>query len=108
MKKLFTIIFLLLMTAGQTNASFVSIESKPPKENPHSLTDEQKARLETLKKRIAEIQSIDNSKLSKAERAELRRELKHMKKEAKKMSNKSFLLALGGIIIIILILILAF
>jgi molecular chaperone GrpE (heat shock protein) len=108
MKKLVTIFFLFLMIAGQANASFASIENKPLKESTRPLTDEQKVRLETLKNTIAEIQSLDKSKLSKAEQAELRRELKQMKKEAKKMSNKSFIIALGGIVIIIMILLLAF
>lgn len=108
LKKVLTMFLLLSMTAGPTSASFISIEKIPPKENRHSLIEEPNARLESIKKRVAEIKSIDKSKLTKAERADLRKELKHMLKEAKKMSTKSFLVIFGGIIIVILILILAF
>lgn len=107
-KKVLTMFLLLLMTAGPTSASFISIENISPKENWHSLPNEPNARLESIKKRVAEIKSIDKSKLSKAERTDLRKELKHMRKEAKKMSTKSFLVVFGGIVIVILILVLLF
>ena len=108
LKKMVTLSLLLLMTTKPTSASFVSIENTPPKENRYSLNDEPNARLEAIKKRVAEIKSIDKSKLSKAERTDLRKELKHLRKEAKKMSTKSFLVVFGGIVIVILILVLAF
>ena len=54
---------------------------------------------------MAEIEAIDRSKLSKTDRIELRKELKDLKKKAKG-DGRGFILALGGIVIVILLLVL--
>jgi uncharacterized membrane protein len=95
--------FMLVLSAGTTSASIIN--DKPPKERTKELTDEQKARLGALKNRLAEIKAMDRSTLSKAERKDLRQELKAMNKEAKAISNGVYL-SVGAIIIIILLLIL--
>ena len=96
---------LLLISTITVNATVSHIETKPPKVKSDSLTEEQRVRIQALKNRVAEIEAIDKSKLSKADRKALRQELKEIKKEANG-NNKGFILALGGIIVAILLLIL--
>ena len=69
------------------------------------MTVEQKAQLEKITSRVEEIKAMDKSHMSKAERKELRKELKEMKKEARAMGGGVYL-SVGAIIIIILLLIL--
>ncbi len=95
--------FMLVLSTGTASASIIA--DKPPKERTKELTDEQKARLEVLKRRVAEIKAMDRSKLSKAERKDIRQELRDMNKEAKAASNGVYL-SIGAVIIIILLLIL--
>jgi hypothetical protein len=54
---------------------------------------------------MEEIKAMDKSHMSKAERKELRKELREMKKEARAMGGGVYL-SVGAIIIIILLLIL--
>ncbi len=68
-------------------------------------TEQQQVRIQQIKDRLEEIQSMDKSNLSKQERQDLRTELKSMKKEAKALGGGVYL-SVGAIIIIILILIL--
>ena len=71
-----------------------------------TMTEEQKkARLETIKMRLLEIKDMDKSTLTKAQRKDLKAELRNMSKEAKVTSGGVYL-SVGAIIIIILILIL--
>jgi len=102
--KLIALAFLLILNAGAASASIVA--DKSPKETTKGLTDEQKARIEVLKRRVEEIKDMDRSKLSKAERKNIREELKGMNKEAKAIQGKGVYLSVGAIIIIILLLIL--
>ena len=70
------------------------------------MTEQQKeARYEEIKARIEEIKDIDKSTLTKAERKDLKNELRSMHKEAKAMGGGVYI-SLAGIIIIILVLIL--
>jgi len=62
-------------------------------------------RAEELVKRLEEIKAIDKSTLSRAERKELKKEVKSIKKEMKVLSGGVYL-SVGAIIIIILLLIL--
>lgn len=55
--------------------------------------------------RVNEIQSMDKTTFSDSKKAELRKELKQMKKQASGLDNRVYL-SLGAIIIIILVLIL--
>lgn len=69
------------------------------------LSVEQKAQLERITNRVEEIKAMDKSDLSRAERKELRKELKEMKQQARAMGGGVYL-SVGAIIIIILLLIL--
>jgi Zn-dependent M32 family carboxypeptidase len=100
--KLIALSVLFLLNAGTASASIVADKPSTEKE----LTEDQKARIEVLKRRVEEIKAIDRSTLSKAERKNIREELKNMNKEAKAMSGKGVYLSIGAIIIIILLLIL--
>jgi hypothetical protein len=103
---LLALFFLFLMTANTVNATIPTIGNKPPVEKRDALTEDQKARIEVLKYRVTQIKAMDRSKLNKAERKELRQELKEIRNEVKEISGKTFVLALGGILIAILLLIL--
>ena len=100
--KLIALSVLFILNAGTVSASV--IDDKPAKEN--GLTPEQQARMDALVKRVQEIKAMDRSKLTKAERKDLRQELKNMNKEAKAVQGKGVYLSVGAIIIIILLLIL--
>lgn len=69
------------------------------------LTVQQQARLDEIVNRVNEIKDMDKSNLTRAEKKELRSELKDMKTEARSMSGGVYL-SVGAIIIIILLLIL--
>ena len=69
------------------------------------MTAEQKVQLERITNRVEEIKAMDKSNLSRAEKKELRKELRTMKKEARAMGGGVYL-SVGAIIIIILLLIL--
>ena len=67
------------------------------------MTAEQKVQLERITNRVEEIKAMDKSNLSRAEKKELRKELRTMKKEARAMGGGVYL-SVGAIIIIILLL----
>ncbi len=69
------------------------------------LTAEEKARLSEMESRVEEIKAMDFSTMSKAEKKDIRNELRDIKKESKAMGNGVYL-SVGAIIIILLILIL--
>jgi VIT1/CCC1 family predicted Fe2+/Mn2+ transporter len=60
-------------------------------------------RVQQIKNRLVEIRNMDMSTLSKAEKKELRKEVKSLRKEA---ASQGVYLSVGAIIIIILLLIL--
>ncbi|CAM4171169.1 hypothetical protein SAMN06265348_105382 [Pedobacter westerhofensis] len=100
MKKLiysFALIFMLGL--GMNTVSAATTKDKV------EMTVEQKAQLEKITNRVEEIKAMDKSHMSRAERKELRNELKSMKKEARAMGGGIYL-SVGAIIIIILLLIL--
>ena len=101
---LIALAFLFMLTTGTASASIIA--DRPPKERTNELTEEQKARMEAIKKRVAEIKAMDRSKLTKAERKDIRQELKEMNKEAKAAEGKGVFLSIGAIVIIVLLLIL--
>jgi hypothetical protein len=102
--KLMALSFLLILNAGPASASIIA--NGTPNERTKEITPEQKARVEVLIKRVEEMKAMDRSKLSKAERKEIRQELKNMNKEAKAIQGRGVYLSIGAIIIIILLLIL--
>ncbi len=69
------------------------------------MTEKQKTRLVEITNRVEQIKSMDRSDLSRAERQDLRHELRDMRTEAKAMSGGVYL-SVGAIIIVILLLIL--
>lgn len=100
--RLIAVAILFVLTAGTASASIIA--DNPSKER--ELTAEQKARIDALKRRVEEIKDLDRSKLSKAERKDIRQELKEMNKEAKAIQGRGVYLSIGAVIIIILLLIL--
>jgi|SRR6185312_7196880 len=109
MKKKF---YLIAVTALLTLAAFTSqaatVTSNPVnKEAIAAMTLEQKqARIEEIKLRVNEIKTMDKSQLTRADRKELRVELRGLKHEANAMGSGGIYLSVGAIIIIILLLIL--
>ena len=102
MKKLFAIV---LFTGFIHLAWADGATDQPGKKNPVELTEEQKATLLALETRIAEIQAMDFSELSKEEKREVKAELREMKAQAKKLSGGLYISA-GALIIILLLIIL--
>jgi hypothetical protein len=78
-------------------------DSKPAKA---PLTEQQQIKLQNIEQRVLEINTMDKSALSRAERKDLRKELLGMKKEAKVLAGGGVYLSVGAIIIILLLLIL--
>lgn len=100
MKKLiysFALIFMLGISVNTVSAATTNDKAE--------MTVEQKAQLEKITSRVEEIRAMDKSQLSRAEKKELRKELKEMKHEARAMGGGIYL-SVGAIIIIILLLIL--
>ena len=102
-RNLLALVMLCLLFAGP--ASALATEPKPLHEKPVELTEEQKVRLTAIERRVAEIKAMDKSKLTKAERKQLKKELKEMKKEARVISGGVYL-SIGAILLVILLLIL--
>jgi len=100
MKKLiysFLLIFVVGLSVNTVSAATVKDKVE--------MTAEQKVQLERITNRVEEIKAMDKSNLSRAEKKELRKELRTMKKEARAMGGGVYL-SVGAIIIIILLLIL--
>ena len=74
------------------------------------MTDTQKEeRITQIQQRVDEIKAMDRSQLTKAERKDLRNELKNMNKEAKVIrTGGGIYISIGALIIIILLLIIIF
>ena len=104
--KFFFPALVLMLSATCINANASTVKSNM-KETVAGMTDEQKAaRIEVMKNRVQEIKETKKSELSRADRKDMRTELKTMNKEAKEIGHGGIYLTLGGIIIIILVLIL--
>lgn len=99
MKKLlylFALVFMLGLNANTVSASTTKDKVE--------MTADQKVALEKITNRVEEIKAMDKSQLSRAEKKELRKELKEMKKQARAIGGGVYL-SVGAIIIIILLLI---
>ena len=107
MKKLMSIFSLaLVLSLGVQNAMASGGPGKNGKmEAKKELTTQQQERLDEIVARVNEIKAMDRSNLTRAEKKELRTELKDMKTEARAMGGGVYL-SVGAIIIIILVLIL--
>ena len=102
---LFALVLLLTMI-GSSVPAFAATNTEPPKEKKAELTEEQKARIETLTKRVEAIKAMNRSKMSRVERAELRKELRDINKEAKAIRGQGIYISLGALLVIVLLLIL--
>jgi len=102
MKKLLYSLALVFMFS--ISASSVMAADKTDK-NKTELTVEQQAQLTRITNRVEEIRHMDKSNLTRAEKKELRKELREMKSQARAMGGGVYL-SVGAIIIIILLLIL--
>jgi hypothetical protein len=97
-------VFLCLVAFSSQAATFTN--SKADKEAIANMTVEQKqARIEEIKLRVQEIKAMDKSQLTRADRKELRQELRSDRMEARDLGGGIYL-SVGAIIIIILLLIL--
>jgi peptidoglycan hydrolase CwlO-like protein len=108
-KKIYLIAMTMLLTVAAFNSNAATFDNKKDayKEAAASMTKEQKeARVEEIKMRVNEIKAMDKSQLNKAEKKELKTELKDLKHEAQAMGGGGVYLSVGAIIIIILVLIL--
>ncbi len=99
--------FLLLVITTFAEAAPNSNDPIRTKKEVAAMTPaEREARVASLIKRVEEIKAMDRSKLSSAERKELRKELRSLNKEAKVFGRGGIYLSVGAILVIILILIL--
>ena len=102
MKKVINTIFVaVLLTGFTTTASFAA---KDKDKEAKEITADDLKRLEEIDARVLEIKELDFKEMSKAERKEIRMELKELNKEANDLGNGVYL-STGAIIIILLLLI---
>lgn len=92
----------MLLAALTFNFNFAYAANDKPKTT--ELTTEQRLELNRIISRVEEIKAMDKSKLSKADRKALRKELKEMKQKANAIGGGVYL-SVGAILIIILLLI---
>jgi TolA-binding protein len=105
MKKVVVTAFVTLLCLNTFTA--LAEDKKALMARVETMSSEQKeARFKELELRVAEIKGMDKSSLSRAERSQLKKELKGMNTEAKALEGKGLYLSIGAIIIIILLLIL--
>ncbi|WEK18927.1 MAG: hypothetical protein P0Y49_19320 [Candidatus Pedobacter colombiensis] len=101
MKKLvYTAALIFTLAIGANTVSASDKTNKAATE----MTAEQKVQLERITTRVEEIRDMDKSNLSRAEKKELRKELRELKSQARAMGGGIYL-SVGAIIIIILLLI---
>ncbi|MCS4435898.1 hypothetical protein [Aquiflexum gelatinilyticum] len=79
-------------------------EGKSKKE-PKVLTAEEQVKLEEIEARVLEIRDMELSNLEKAEKAEIKAELKSLEKEARALRGTGLYISTGALIIIIILLI---
>lgn len=95
------LIIVLLVVTTMTFANTVV----PANTNSTSTASPEAAKTEVLLNRLNDIKSMDKTNLSRADKKDLRKEVKAIKGEMKRSSNGIYL-SIGAIIIIVLILIL--
>jgi len=100
-KLLYALVLVFTMTVSANTVSAADKSAKAKTE----MTAEQKVQLERIVSRVNEIKTMDKSDLSRAEKKELRKELKSLKSQANAIGGGVYL-SVGAIIIIILLLIL--
>ncbi len=85
--------------------SAAPVKDNSPKKDKVELTDAERAKLKELESRLDEIKAMDFKAMTKAERKEVKNELREMKAEAKAVGGGIYI-SVGAIIIILLLLIL--
>lgn len=75
-------------------------------ETPNGTTPVESVEMQVLRNRLNEIRAMNKSNLSRAEKKELRQELRGMNSSAAAGNNRGIYLSIGAVIIIILLLIL--
>jgi hypothetical protein len=80
-------------------------ETKGKNNDKTELTDAQKARVTEMENRLEEIKGMDFQSMSKAEKNDVKMEMKEMKAEARATGNGIYL-SIGAVIVIVLLLIL--
>jgi len=103
MKRLIYSLALVLMFSISANTVMASDRIEKAKVE---MSAEQRVQFERITNRVEEIRNMDKSHLSRAEKKELRKELKEMKNQARAIGGGGVYLSVGAIIIIILVLIL--
>lgn len=101
MKKIIYSLALIFTLSISANTVSAAEKNKAKTE----MTAEQKVQLQKIVNRVDEIKSMDKSDLSRAEKKELRKELRELKSQANAVGGGVYL-SVGAIIIIILLLIL--
>lgn len=93
--------FMLVMLLSICSLPYNAMAAK------NALTKEQtEARVTAIKERVAQIQATDFKTLTKAERRDLRKELKGMNQELRQMHPTYVYISGGGLLLIIILLIL--
>lgn len=100
MKKVINTLFMVVMLTSFTATASFAAKDKEAKE----ISAEDLKRLEEIDARVLEIKEMDFKELSKAERKEIRMELKELNKEANDLGNGVYI-STGALIIILLLLI---
>ncbi len=75
------------------------------KKEPKVLTAEEQVKLEEIEARVLEIRDMELSNLEKAEKSEIKSELKSLEKEAKALRGSGLYISTGALILIIILLI---
>lgn len=93
------------------NASVMAGSVSPPKNpvekrNIPARDAATEARIETLERRLHEIEKMDFSKLERAKKSEVKKELREIRRELKAYNASGIYISLGGLLIIVLLLIL--
>ena len=79
------------------------IERKTPSPARDAKTE---ARIEVLQNRLKEINDMDLKRLEKAEKSEVKKELREIRRELKAYNASGIYISIGGLLIIVLLLIL--
>lgn len=103
MRKLIYTLTTAFLVSAFSGSAFAVTEKAPAKQE--TLSAEQQAQLNKIEQRVQEIKSMDKSNLTKAERKELKKELRQMNQQTRQMLGGGVYLSVGAIIIIILVLI---
>src|SRR3954467_13673448 len=104
MKRKIAIIAFTLLTLFASVNTYAKNDKDYWKEKVAGMTEAQKeARVEEIKARVTEIKEMDKSKLSRADRKELKQELRSMDKESRALAGGGVYLSLAAIVIIILV-----